>query len=116
MSVTANISDVPLAAAGLTVTTLRRSGSTWVDIQGEADIATFHQLRAGLATANVDGARLVHLHLFQLRFADLASVRELGAFTDELQLTGHRVVVCGASRVVVHVACFLDFDPALWRY
>ncbi|NUR07898.1 MAG: STAS domain-containing protein [Nocardioidaceae bacterium] len=102
------------AGAGLDVTTLRRSDAIWVDVTGEADISNVDVLRDALAVVELDRAT-VHLELSHLDFADVASIRALGAFADHVRDRGHRLVVHGTPPVVAKVARITGLDPTLWQ-
>lgn len=70
----------------------------WVAISGELDSSNHHQLRHALAGLNLAGARHVHLQLSNLRFCDVAGMRQLLSFTRQTELTGRRVSTHGTSR------------------
>jgi ABC-type transporter Mla MlaB component len=83
------------------VATIRDAGTVWIDVCGEADIATSEQLSGYLAGIELAGAQ-VHLMLSQLVFCDLHGLRVLSAFVREARVR--------AERLTVH-----ELPPSLWR-
>jgi anti-anti-sigma factor len=83
------------------VATIREADTVWVDVCGEADIATSEELRGYLARVDLDGAE-VHLMLSQLAFCDLNGLRVLSAFVRDARVR--------AERLTVH-----ELPPSLWR-
>lgn len=76
-------------------------------IDGEVDFCTLAQLGRPLRNLVLDDGVLVQLDLTQLRFADVAAVRQLGRFARHARHTGHRVTTRGASRTLRKVATLL---------
>ena len=84
-----------------------------VVLRGEADIATLEDLDAALEHLELDGAKLVHLDLTGLDFADVATVRRLAVFARQAKRTGHDVNACGASQILRKVAGVVDDQDEL---
>lgn len=72
--------------------------AVWVAIGGELDSSNHDQLRQALAGLSLAGARQVHLQLSDLRFCDVAGMRQLLNFSRQTELTGRRVSAHGTSR------------------
>ena len=72
--------------------------AVWVAIGGELDCSNHDQLKQTLAGLSLAGARQVHLQLSDLRFCDVAGMRQLLNFTRQTELTGRRVSTHGTSR------------------
>lgn len=73
------------------------TGITWLILRGEADISTLDELEAALEHVKDDGAGSVHLHVADLDFADVATVRRLILFARRARRTGHEIMTCGAN-------------------
>ncbi len=91
----------------LRVETLKRDDAAWVILQGEADLATLQDLETALARIPLDDAKVVHLHLDRLTFADVATLRRLTAFARNAKLSGHDIQTCGANAMIRKVARLL---------
>lgn len=85
----------------------------WVVLSGEADIATRAQLQETLAGLDLHDTESLHLHLSQLEFCDVASLRQLGDFALRARQTGHQVMTCRPSWSVRRVATLLDYTHDL---
>lgn len=79
----------------------------WVTLHGEADISTLGDLEAALEHVELNGATAVHLHVTELEFADIATIRRLTAFARRAKQTGHEVQTCGANPTLRKVARLL---------
>jgi anti-anti-sigma regulatory factor len=91
----------------LRVETITGTDIVWVHLHGQADISTLGDLDAALEQVELDGARCVHLHLNDLDFADVATIRRLTAFARKATRAGHEVTTCGASPMLRKVAHLL---------
>ena len=74
--------------------------AVWVAISGELDCSNHDQLKQALAGLSLAGARQVHLQLSDLRFCDVAGMRQLLNFTRQTELTGRRAAEGPRSRAV----------------
>src|SRR5512139_1177185 len=97
----------------LRIKTIKGEDIAWVILQGEADIATLEDLQAALEHVELDCAKSVHLHMSELDFADVATVRRLTIFAKQAKQTGHRIKTCGASPTVRKVARLLEVQDDL---
>jgi ABC-type transporter Mla MlaB component len=84
-----------------------------VVLHGESDVSTLHELDRALADVTLDGARLVHLDLADLAFADVATIRRLAAFTGDAKRAGHEVTTSGAHHTLRTVADLLHAQDDL---
>ena len=84
-----------------------------VVLHGESDVSTLDELDRALADVTLDGARLVHLDLAHLAFADVATIRRLAAFTGHAKRAGHDVTTSGAHHTLRTVADLLDAQDDL---
>jgi ABC-type transporter Mla MlaB component len=84
-----------------------------IAVHGESDFSTLHELDRALADITLDGARLVHLDLAHLAFADVATVRRLAAFTGDAKRSGHDVTTSGAHHTLRKVADLLHAQDDL---
>ena len=89
---------------GLRVETVEDEHVLRVALHGECDFSRIHELDQALRNITLDGARLVHLDLTHLAFADVATIRRLAAFTGHAKRTGQtsrraaRTTPCARSR------------------
>ena len=100
-------------ASTLGVQVLDGHDSTWVILEGEADIATLAHLRDALGQVVLDGARPVQLDVTELVFADVATIRQLATFARQARQSGHSVRTCGAGPTLSKVATILGFRTEL---
>ena len=77
------------------------------------DFSKIHELDQALRNIELDGARLVHLDLTQLAFADVATIRRLAAFAGYAKRSGPDVTTCGARPTVRKVANLLRVQDDL---
>lgn len=84
-----------------------------VVLHGECDFSRIPELDQALRNITLDGARLVHLDLTHLAFADVATIRRLAAFTADAKRTGHDVTTSGAHHGLRQVADLLQARDAL---
>jgi anti-anti-sigma regulatory factor len=84
-----------------------------VVLHGECDFSRIPELDRALRTITLDGARLVHLDLTDLAFADVATIRRLAAFTGDAKRIGHDVTTSGAHHGLRQVAELLQAKDAL---
>lgn len=89
------------------VETRTGQGVLRVLIDGEVDFCTLAQLGRPLRDLMLDDGVLVQLDLTELRFADVAAVRQLGCFARQARRTGHRVTTRGAGKTLRKVATLL---------
>jgi len=90
------------------VEALKEDGGIRVVLRGESDFSNVRELDQALREITLDGARLVHLDLTHLEFADVATVRRLAAFSGHARRTGHQFTTSGAHVSVRQVAELLD--------
>lgn len=91
----------------LHVETVKHDDAAWVIVQGEADLATLQELEVALTRIPLDDARVVHLHLDRLTFADVATLRQLTAFARTAKQSGRDIQTCGANPMIRKVARML---------
>jgi anti-anti-sigma factor len=84
--------------APLSISITTTAYAVWVAISGELDSSNHHHLEHALAGLCLAGVGHVHLRLSDLRFCDVAGMRQLLSFTRRTQLTGRRVSTHGTSR------------------
>lgn len=101
------------APSRLRVETVHREDAFWLVLRGEADIATLEQLEDALAHVELDRAKPVHLHLTDLDFADVATLRELTNFARQAKQAGHDIKTCGATPTLRKVALLLSLHQDL---
>ncbi|RYU13042.1 hypothetical protein [Nocardioides iriomotensis] len=102
------------SSAGLHLETLFPDASTtWLVFHGEADLATRDTLHDQLASAARLDARLVHLHLADLTFADAHAVMDLSDFADGARGRGATVVACDPTALLRRLAGLLGVALAL---
>jgi anti-anti-sigma factor len=82
-------------------------------IRGEADIANADHLATALAGIALDGARSVQLHVSDLAFIDVSSLRLLTAFAGRMKQEGRAVETHGAGPMLQRVALELDVHDEL---
>lgn len=85
-------------SAPLSIAITSSAYAVWVAISGELDSSNHDQLKQALAGLSLAGARQVHLQLSDLRFCDVAGMRQLLNFTRQTELKGRRVSTHGTSR------------------
>lgn len=100
----------------LRVETVRRDDAAWVVLQGEADLATLQELEVALSRIPLDDAKVVHLHLDHLTFADVATLRQLTAFARTAKQSGRDIQTCGANSMIRKVARLLAVHEDLGLY
>jgi anti-anti-sigma factor len=83
--------------------------AVWVALSGELDPWNHDRLKESLAGLRLAGARHVHLQLSDLRFCDVAGMRQLLSFTRQTELTGRPVSTHGTRRIVRRL-CHLMTD------
>lgn len=103
----------PYGVEGLRVETVRGEHTLRVALHGECDISRIHELDQALRNIELDGARLVHLDLTHLAFADIATIRRLAAFAGHAKRTGHDVTTNGAHHTLRKVADLLHVQDDL---
>ena len=103
----------PRGADALRVETVKDGHVLRVALHGESDFSKIHELDQALRNIELDGARLVHLDLTQLAFADVATIRRLAAFAGYAKRTGPDVTTCGARPIVRKVANLLRVQEDL---
>lgn len=91
----------------LRIETIRGEDIAWVNLRGQADIATLRDLEAALEHVELDGAGCVHLHVNDLDFADVATIRRLTVFAKQAKRAGREVKTCGANPTLRKVARLL---------
>lgn len=82
----------------------------WVELRGEADVATHDHLRASLARIPLDGKGAVHLRLRKLTFCDTRAFCLIVAFAARVQQRGRRLTTHGASDTVRKISAALCAD------
>lgn len=112
MSHTNYVTD-PDDVNSLRIETATGEDIAWVTLQGEADLSTLRNLEAALEHLDLDGASAVHLHVTELDFADIATIRRLTAFAKRAKQTGHEVRTCGANPTLRKVARLLSVHDDL---
>lgn len=100
-------------ACRLRIDTAHRADAVTLRLRGEADMASSEVLARCLSSLPVDSAIGLRLDLTALRFADAATVAELGTFAASARSHGHPISTCGASRLVCRVADLLGLANAL---
>ena len=95
----------------LTVTVTSASGTVWIAVGGEVDLATREQLRTSLAEISLARASLVYLDLRLLGFCDSAGCEILIRFQKQAEAAGHDVRVYRAPPIVRKVMSILG-EPA----
>lgn len=103
----------PVEAQQLRVETVHHDDAAWVVFYGEADIATLEHLEEALARVVLDGTKSVHLHVADLDFADVATLRRLSVFVRQAKRAGHDVQTCGASPTLRKVARLMSLHDDL---
>ena len=103
----------PRGADALRVETVKDGHVLRVALHGESDFSTIHELDHALRNIELDGARLVHLDLTHLAFADVATIRRLAAFAGYAKRTGPDVTTCGAYPTMRKVADLLHLQDDL---
>ena len=88
--------------------TTDQDGTLWVELRGEADIATHDHLRATLAQIPLDGKGAVHLGLCELTFCDTRAFCHLVSFAARVQQRGRRLATDGASGIIRKMSALLD--------
>lgn len=106
-------SSIGGAAHRLRIESFDQGEATRLRLCGEADIASIDELRSGLRRLPCDDGVAIRLDLSELRFADIATVSELGIFASTARRRGHQVSTCGASALVERVAALLGCSSAL---
>lgn len=106
-------SSIDGAPSRLRIETLNGGEATCLGLAGEADMASLDELRRRLGTVQPDAVEAVRLDLTELRFADAATVAELGAFALAVRSHDHPVLTCGASALFAEVADVLGCSQAL---
>jgi anti-anti-sigma regulatory factor len=101
------------ALRSLTVETVRHEDAAWVILRGEADLATLGHLELALARTELDGTRVVHLHVTGLDFADVGTLQQLTRFAREAKFADREVRTCGASSTFRKVARLLSLHDDL---
>ena len=96
-------------SAPLSIDITTSAYAVWVTISGELDCSNHDQLNGALAGLSLAGVRHVHLQLSDLRFCDVAGMRQLLSFTRRTGLTGRRVSTHGTSRTLRRL-CHLMTD------
>jgi anti-anti-sigma regulatory factor len=75
----------------------RRDGhAAVVFLGGQADLASRAYLEIVLAHLAVEDATAVHLHVANLDFCDVGSLRQLLLFARDMRQAGREVATCGA--------------------
>lgn len=96
-------------SAPLSIGITTSADDVWVAISGELDSSNHDRLKQALAGLRLTGARNVRLQLSDLRFCDVAGMRQLLNFTRRTELAGRRVSTHGASRTLRRL-CHLMTD------
>ena len=97
----------------LTIETVSSELAAWITVHGEADIANVDQLKAALASVELAGRESVHIHVYDLQFADVASVRELAIFAIRAKQSGVTITICGAQPRLHRLARLMQVDGEL---
>lgn len=100
-------------ASRLRINTTDRGDAIRLRLSGEGDMASSEALARCLGSIQLDAGVGLCLDLTALRFADAATVSELGAFARTAQSQGHPISTCGASRQFRVVAELLGLTDAL---
>jgi anti-anti-sigma factor len=103
----------PTDGVRLGIETRRRGGVITITLRGEADIATVDRLGATLGQVEVEDARVVHVDLTELDFADVATLRQLMLFARRARSNGHQVTTGGAKPVLRKVTGLLGGEDTL---
>lgn len=74
--------------------------ATRITLTGEADLASARALEAALAAIELDGTQQVDLDISDLRFLDIAALRELTVFARQLREKGYAIATHGAQPMV----------------
>ena len=82
----------------------------WVELRGEADVATHDHLRASFAQLPLDGKGAVHLRVRELTFCDTRAFCLIVAFAARVQQRGRRLTTHGASDTVRKISAALCAD------
>jgi len=84
----------------LTVEVVHDERTAKVSIIGEADITNLERFRGALDSIELDGEKGVEIQVSELKFIDVASLRQLTAFARHAKETGHDVTTSGATAIV----------------
>ena len=103
----------PVGVQRLEIKSVKRENTAWVVLRGEADIATLEDLQAALARIELSDIDSVHLHLPDLDFADVATLRQLTLFARQARHAGRDITTCGAKPILRKVAHLLGFHDDL---
>jgi anti-anti-sigma regulatory factor len=85
----------------------------WVELRGEADVATHDHLRASLAQIPLDGEGAVHLRVRGLAFCDTRAFCLIVAFAARVHQRGRRLTTHGASDALRKISAVLCADGRL---
>jgi anti-anti-sigma regulatory factor len=85
----------------------------WVELRGEADVATHDHLRASLAQIPLDGKGAVHLRVRGLTFCDTRAFCLIVAFAARVHQRGRRLTTHGASDALRKISAVLCADGRL---
>ena len=89
------------------------STCVWLLLRGEADIATAAELDTALEAVHLGEHQSVHLHVGELEFVDVATLRQLTLFARRAREAGHTVMTCRAELTLRRVAELLGIQDEL---
>lgn len=97
----------------LEVVAVRAGDQLWIDVRGEADLATHTTLVTALSRLQPLPDELVHLQLSRLDFCDLGCARVLLDFAERVRRCGGSVATHDGPRVLHRVVALLGSEDAL---
>jgi anti-anti-sigma regulatory factor len=93
--------------------TTGENDTLWVELRGEADLATHDHLRASFAQLPLDGKGAVHLRVRELTFCDTRAFCLMVAFAARVHQRGRRLTTHGASATLRKISAVLCADGRL---
>lgn len=97
----------------LEVVAVRTGDGLWVDLRGEADLASRDTLEEALSHLESHPADQVHLELARLEFCDLGCARALARFAERVRRRGGTVSVHDVRPVFRRAVNLLRAEDAL---
>lgn len=97
----------------LSVETVGDEHAIRIILRGEADIGNLADLDIALTGIELDGTMQVQLHVSELAFLDVAALRQLTLFAQQLKETGYTVTTHGAQPMVDQLVRLVGVDDDL---
>lgn len=87
--------------------------SMWVELRGDADLDTEGDVASALRDVQLADGQSVHLHLAQLQFVDIRTMRLLSQFACRARTGGHAVLTCRPPARLRNLAQLLGLQEDL---